>query len=173
MPKLKITDTEQLSKPLTEWFQRFGRDLPWRRTHAPYAIMVSEFMLQQTQVATVIPYFERWLRQFPDFATLAAASEAEVLACWQGLGYYARARNLHRAAKEVVARYSGKLPADPLAIAALPGVGRYTAGAVASFAFDIPTAAVDANIARVLARLDNLQETIDSNAGGKRVWELA
>lgn len=173
MPKLKITDTEQLSKPLTEWFARFGRDLPWRRTRDPYAIMVSEFMLQQTQVATVIPYFERWLIRFPDFTALAAASEPEVLAAWQGLGYYARARNLHRAAKEVVARHGGRLPDDPMAIATLPGVGRYTAGAIASFAFDRPVAAVDANIARVLARIIDLQEAVDSTSGAARLWSAA
>lgn len=172
-PKPKIKNPAKIRAQLAQWFEQFGRDLPWRRTHDPYAIMVSEFMLQQTQVATVIPYFERWLRQFPDFNTLAAANEAEVLAVWQGLGYYARARNLHRAAKEVVSRHGGKLPPDPEAIAALPGVGRYTAGAIASFAFDLPVAAVDANIARVLARLLNLQLPVDSTAGATEVWEAA
>src|SRR5512144_759488 len=114
-----------LQRRLIDWYQKHGRDLPWRRTRDPYAIMVSEFMLQQTQVATVIPYFERWLARFPDFRTLAAATEAEVLAQWQGLGYYSRARNLHRAAQHVVKDFGGELPADPQAIAKLPGVGRY------------------------------------------------
>ena len=172
-PKPKIKNPETIRTQLLQWFERFGRDLPWRRTHDPYAIMVSEFMLQQTQVTTVIPYFERWLRQFPDFKSLAAASEAEILAVWQGLGYYARARNLHRAAKEVVARHDGVLPPDPDAIAALPGVGRYTAGAISSFAFDLPVAAVDANIARVLARLIDLQLPVDSTAGAAEVWAAA
>src|SRR5204862_6683988 len=106
---------------LARWFQAHGRDLPWRRTHDPYAIMVSEFMLQQTQVATVRDYYARWLKRFPDFTTLARATEADVLHVWQGLGYYARARNLHRAAQQVVAQHDGKLPNDLVAIAALPG----------------------------------------------------
>ena len=139
-------------RALIGWFARAGRDLPWRRTYDPYAVLVSEFMLQQTQVATVIPYYERWLARFPDAAALARAPEAEVLRAWEGLGYYARARNLHRAARAIVETRGGGFPTDLAAIAALPGVGRYTAGAVASFAFDLPAAAVDANIARVLAR---------------------
>jgi A/G-specific adenine glycosylase len=172
-PKSKIQNPKSLRRRLGAWFRQFGRDLPWRRTHDPYAILVSELMLQQTQVATVIPFFQRWMKRFPDFLALAAASEAEVLAQWQGLGYYARARNLHRAAQHVSEHHGGTLPDDPDAITALPGVGRYTAGAVASFAFDRPAAAVDANIARVLARLLNLREPIDSPRGMARVWELA
>ena len=130
-------------------------------------------MLQQTQVATVRDYYARWLVRFPDFNALAAASEADVLHVWQGLGYYARARNLHRAAQEVAANYGGKLPDDLAAIAALPGVGRYTAGAVASFAFDRATPIIDANIARVLARLLNLQEPIDTTRGSEILWKTA
>jgi A/G-specific adenine glycosylase len=158
---------------LSMWFLANGRDLPWRRTRDPYAILVSELMLQQTQVATVKPYFERWLARFPDFATLAAAEESAVLHAWQGLGYYARARNLHRTARHVVEHHAGALPNDDAAIAALPGVGRYTQGAIASFAFDRPAAAVDANIARVLARLFAIKEPIDSPAGARRIWEAA
>jgi A/G-specific adenine glycosylase len=158
---------------LSAWFLAHGRDLPWRRTRDPYAILVSELMLQQTQVATVKPYFERWLARFPDFATLAAADESAVLHAWQGLGYYARARHLHRAARHVVAQHAGALPDDAAAMAALPGVGRYTQGAIASFAFDRPAAAVDANIARVLSRLFAIEEPIDSTAGARRVWEAA
>lgn len=135
--------------------------------------MVSEFMLQQTQVATVIPFFERWLARFPDFKTLAAATEAEVLAVWQGLGYYARARNLHAAAKQVVANFGGTLPPNPEAIASLPGIGRYTVGAIASFAFDLPVAAIDANIARVLARMLDLRDPIDGKAGSTALWNAA
>ncbi len=158
---------------LTEWFQRSGRDLPWRRRHDAYAVLVSEFMLQQTQVSTVIPYFERWLARFPDFAALAAAEEQSVLEVWQGLGYYARARNLHRAARQVVERHGGELPGDLEAIAALPGVGRYTAGAIASFAFDLPAAAVDGNIARVLARVFDYEQAIDSTSGSVWLWAAA
>ncbi|HEV7406625.1 MAG TPA: A/G-specific adenine glycosylase [Chthoniobacteraceae bacterium] len=164
---------DRFREQLGAWFLENGRDLPWRRTRDPYAILVSELMLQQTQVATVQPYFERWLARFPDFRTLAAAEESEVLHAWQGLGYYARARNLHRAARHVVERHAGALPDDSAAIAALPGVGRYTQGAIASFAFDRPAAAVDANIARVLARLFAIEEPIDSTAGARRVWEAA
>lgn len=163
----------EIRRQLTAWFRDAARDLPWRRTRDPYAILVSELMLQQTQVATVIPYYERWLQRFPDFGTLAAADEHDVLSLWQGLGYYSRARNLHRAARHVVAQHGEVLPADAEAIRALPGVGRYTAGAVASFAFDLPEPLVDANVARVLARLLNLQEAIDSAAGQRALWETA
>jgi A/G-specific adenine glycosylase len=164
---------QPLRRALTSWFGRAARDLPWRRTRDPYAIFVSELMLQQTQVATVIPYYERWLARFPDFAALAGAEESEVLAHWQGLGYYSRARNLHQAARHVVAQHAGAMPRDAAAIRALPGVGRYTAGAVASFAFDLPEPLVDANVARVLARLLDLREPVDSPSGQRALWEAA
>lgn len=173
MRGLSVTMKE--SKPkfrrrVTEWFKKNARDLPWRRTIDPYAILVSEIMCQQTQVVTVLPYFERWMRRFPGWAALAAATEHEVMGLWQGLGYYSRARNLHAAAK-VVAE-AGEFPGDLEGIRRLPGVGRYTAGAVAAFAFDMPAALVDANIARVLARVFGLREAIDG-AGLGRVWEIA
>jgi A/G-specific adenine glycosylase len=170
---LKIKNPAQVRARLAEWFHAHGRDLPWRRTRDPYAIMVSEFMLQQTQVATVIPFYERWLVRFPDFATLAAASEADVLGLWQGLGYYSRARNLHRAAQQLVAEHGATLPADTAVIARLPGIGRYTAGAIVNFAFDLPVAAIDGNIARVLARLLDLHEPIDAKAGATLLWSAA
>ena len=135
--------------------------------------MVSEFMLQQTQVATVIPYFERWMKRLPTFAALAAASEEEVLSLWQGLGYYSRARRLHQAASKVCEHFGGSLPQELELIASLPGVGRYTAGAIASFAFDLPVPTVDGNIARVLSRLVNLQKPIDSAEGQAELWETA
>lgn len=155
------------------WFKNAARDLPWRRTQDPYAILVSEIMLQQTQVATVIPYFERWLTRFPDFSALAAAEETEVLGLWQGLGYYSRARNLHRAAKQVVQQHGGTMPSDAALIRALPGVGRYTAGAVASFAFNLPEPLVDANVARVLARVLDLAEPVASTKGQRALWDAA
>ena len=130
-------------------------------------------MLQQTQVTTVIPYYRRWLERFPDFAALARAQEADVLHAWQGLGYYARARNLHAAAKYVVEHFGGKLPGEAAKIAELPGVGRYTAGAIASFAFDRTEPIVEANIGRVLARLTNLQIPIDMTAGRAHLWQTA
>lgn len=164
---------ERFRAALAVWFQTHGRDLPWRRTQDPYAILVSELMLQQTQVATVIPYFRRWLERFPSVSTLAAAEEAEVLSVWQGLGYYARARNLHRAARAVVSEHGGQMPEAVSELEALPGVGRYTAGAVASFAYDQAAPAVDANIGRVLARLFDVQTPIDGPRGQAEVWDVA
>jgi A/G-specific adenine glycosylase len=166
----KSRKKQSLQNAVGAWFDKAGRDLPWRKTSDPYAILVSELMCQQTQVATVIPYYERWLAKFPDFAALAAATEHDVLSLWQGLGYYSRARNLHRAAKHVMEVHLGKLPADAAAIRALPGVGRYTAGAVASFAFDLPEPLVDANVARVIARLIDLRTEIDSTRGQAALW---
>ena len=166
-------DLPRLRRQLAHWFRYHGRDLPWRRTRDPYAILVSEFMLQQTQVATVIPYYERWLARFPDFASLARAEESAVLHSWQGLGYYARARNLHAAAQSITQNFGGVLPNDLAKITALPGIGRYTAGAVASFAFDQAVPIVDANIARVLARLTNWQSPIDTAAGRDHLWSTA
>ncbi len=160
-------------RSLVAWFRRHGRDLPWRRTRDPYAILVSEFMLQQTQVATVLPYYERWLARFPDFASLARAPESAVLHAWQGLGYYARARHLHAAARAVGQNFGGVLPNESAQIATLPGIGRYTAGAVASFAFDRAEPMVDANIARVLTRLTNWQLPIDTAAGQAHLWQTA
>jgi len=171
-PALPEVDST-FQRELTAWFAQAARDLPWRRTQDPYAILVSEIMLQQTQVATVIPYYERWLRKFPNFAALAAATEHDVLGLWQGLGYYSRARNLHRAAQEVVARHGGEMPRDLEAIRALPGIGRYTAGAVATFAFDLATPIIDANIARVLARLADFHEPIASTSGQQFLWDFA
>ena len=138
---------------IARWQAAHGRhDLPWQRTRDPYLIWVSEIMLQQTQVATVIGYFERFVARFPDVASLAAAPEEEVLALWSGLGYYARARNLHRAALEVMARHAGRFPSDFDSLVALPGVGRSTAGAIAAFASGERRAILDGNVRRVLAR---------------------
>ena len=156
-----------------EWFRSWGRDLPWRRTRDPYAILVSEIMLQQTQVATVVPYFERWMARFPDAAALAAAPEQEVLHAWQGLGYYSRARNLQKAARKIVEELNGIFPRDPESIRTLPGVGRYTAGAVATFAFDASTPPVDGNIVRVVARLVDFWEPVDCGPGLEHIWEIA
>jgi A/G-specific adenine glycosylase len=156
---------------LLRWFRRHGRDLPWRQTRDPYAILVSEFMLQQTQVATVIPYYDEWLRRFPDFATLARASENDVLRAWQGLGYYARSRNLHATASVVADRYRGRFPQSIEQMRQLPGIGKYTAHAVASFAFDQSVPIVEANTARVLTRLFDFRDSIDSVAGRKTLWQ--
>jgi len=158
---------------LLSWYRRNGRDLPWRRTRNPYAILVSEFMLQQTQVATVIPYYHKWLRRFPDFASLARASENEVLRAWQGLGYYTRARNLHATAKAVMDRHGGNFPQRIEQMRQLSGIGKYTAHAVASFAFNQSVPIVEANTGRVLARLFNLRESIDSGVGERTLWQYA
>ncbi len=158
---------------MLDWFATAGRDLPWRRTQDPYAILVSEFMLQQTQVATVLDYYRRWLVRFPTVQALAAAAPEEVLRAWEGLGYYARARNLHRAAQIIVEEHGGVFPREVAKIAALPGIGRYTAGAVASFAFDTSTPIVDANIARVLARVTKLELPIDTAPGQRALWAAA
>src|SRR5215475_250297 len=160
-------------RSLVGWYRRHGRDLPWRRTRDPYAILVSEFMLQQTQVATVIPYYHQWLGRFPSFASLACSSENEVLRAWQGLGYYARARNLHATAKTVVDRHGGQFPRAIYQMQQLPGVGKYTAHAVASFAFNQSVPIVEANTARVLARLFNLRKSIDSDLGRQTLWQYA
>jgi A/G-specific adenine glycosylase len=160
-------------RQLLRWFRRHGRDLPWRRTCDPYAILVSEFMLQQTQVATVIPYYHKWLRRFPNFASLAGASQNDVLHAWQGLGYYNRARNLRTAAKIVRDQHSGILPSDIAAIRKLPGVGRYIASAVATFAFDQPVPIVEANSSRVLARMFDMRAPIDSAIGREKLWQYA
>jgi A/G-specific adenine glycosylase len=138
---------------LLRWFRRHGRDLPWRQTRDPYRILVAEFMLQQTQVSRVEPYYRRFLRRYPTIEFLAAAPAALVRESWEGLGYYRRAANLHRLAQEVVRDRAGAIPSDPAELRQLPGIGRYTAGAVASFAFERVAAAVDTNVARVLRRV--------------------
>jgi A/G-specific adenine glycosylase len=166
-------DTACFRQRLSGWFRENGRDLPWRRTRDPYAIIVSELMLQQTQVATVIPYYIEWLRRFPDVRSLAAASESDVLHAWQGLGYYSRARNLHAAAKAIVERHGGTFPHSPEELQKLPGLGRYTANAVATFAFDLAVPIVEANTARLFARLINFRDRIDSRAGRERLWAFA
>lgn len=145
---------------LLNWYDACKRDLPWRRSRDPYAIWVSEIMLQQTRAETVIGYWTRFMAQFPTVETLAAAPEQDVLKAWEGLGYYSRARNLRKCAQVVVAEYDGKFPADLAALRKLPGIGDYTAGAVASIAFGIRTPAVDGNVERVVSRLRGIREDV-------------
>ncbi|HEX3681593.1 MAG TPA: A/G-specific adenine glycosylase [Bryobacteraceae bacterium] len=156
---------------LLEWFGRHQRDLPWRRTRDPYAIWISEIMLQQTRVAAVIPYYERFLSRFPTFQALAEAPEAELLAHWAGLGYYYRARNLQKAAR--VMRESGAFPTSYEEIRSLPGIGDYTAAAIASIAFGLPHAVLDGNVFRVLSRVRDDAANIASNAGRKHFAKVA
>jgi A/G-specific adenine glycosylase len=146
-------DLAAIGQRLLAWYQRHRRDLPWRRTQDPYAIWVAEIMLQQTRVDTAIDYFERFLTRFPTMEALAAAPLDDVLKAWEGLGYYARARNLHKAAQQVVVEMGGHLPSTPETLRLLPGVGRYTAAAIASIAFEHDTVALDGNLRRVLCRI--------------------
>lgn len=159
---------------LLRWYRKHKRDLPWRTTTDPYAIWVSEVMLQQTQVATVVRYYQRFLARYPDPASLARADEEEVLALWSGLGYYRRARSLHAGAREVVKRHAGRVPADPAALRDLPGVGRYTAGAIASIAFSLAEPILDGNVRRVLSRLFAVKPGRGkSDRVEARLWSLA
>ena len=163
----------RLSSKLLAWYHANKRTLPWRGRTSAYAVWVSEIMLQQTRVETVIPYFEKWMRLFPDIQALAQASEHDVLNAWEGLGYYSRARNLHRAAKLVVDQYDGNIPRDLTELRKLPGIGRYTLGAIASIAFGMDVSALDGNIKRVYARIFDIEEPVDSTTGEKLLWELA
>ena len=162
---------------LLRWFDRNNRDLPWRakrgRTVDPYRILLSELMLQQTQVATVIPYYLRFVAAYPTLADLAAADEQAVLRLWQGLGYYSRARNLLAAARQIVARHAGRLPSKMEDLIALPGVGRYTAGAVGSIALGLRVPVVDGNVRRVLCRLDGIESDPAGSAVRERLWARA
>ncbi|WP_438030557.1 A/G-specific adenine glycosylase [Sorangium sp. So ce233] len=158
---------------LAAWFDRVARDLPWRRTRDPYAIWLSEVMLQQTRVETVIPYYERFLARYPTIFALASAEIDDVLSLWSGLGYYRRARVLHLAAREVTLRHDGALPRDVAALRELPGVGAYTAGAIASIAYEQPVPLVDGNVARVLSRIEGIDDDIRSASGTRKLWSAA
>jgi len=157
------------TRKLLAWYKRNKRDLPWRSTRNPYAILVSEFMLQQTQVSRVLEYYPRFMKRFPTVERLANARPKAVMEEWEGLGYYARARNLHALAKQLSAT-GYRVPADPEELRTLPGVGRYTAGAVACFAYEKPVPTVDVNVARVLGRVFLGRETRN---GKRETWELA
>jgi A/G-specific adenine glycosylase len=160
------------TRRLLAWFRREGRQLPWRATRDPYGILVSEFMLQQTQVARVVAYWARFVDRYPTVHDLAQAPAAQVREAWEGLGYYRRADNLHRLAGIVVRDHSGTVPGDPKTLVTFPGVGRYTAGAVASFAYEHRTPAVDTNVARVLRRAFTPRAGRNT-AAERRLWDLA
>jgi A/G-specific adenine glycosylase len=166
-------DPIQLVKPLLDWFRAEARDLPWRRTLDPYAVWVSETMLQQTQVKTVIPYWERWMQALPTVASLAATPEPSILKLWEGLGYYSRARNLKKAAGEIELRHGGRFPENLEAVLALPGIGRYTAGAITSIAFNQPNPILDGNVSRVLSRVFTIADDPKASATIRRLWALA
>lgn len=163
----------EIVRALGTWFDRVARDLPWRRDRRPYAVWLSEIMLQQTRVETVVPYFDRFLARYPDVGALSAADLDDVLHLWSGLGYYRRARQLHAAAREVTLRYGGTFPSEPAELATLPGVGAYTAGAIASIAHGVRAPLVDGNVARVLSRVEAIDDPVQSPAAQKRLWATA
>jgi A/G-specific adenine glycosylase len=163
-----VRDAVGFSRALRRWFRRNGRSLPWRETRDPYRVLVSEAMLQQTQVSRVIDYYDRFVKRFPTLDALAAAKPRAVRESWEGLGYYARARNLHALSRTV-----RELPSDPDELRRLPGIGAYTAGAVASFAFEKRAALVDTNVARVLKRAFAPRADFKSSRGARRIWEIA
>jgi A/G-specific adenine glycosylase len=165
-------DAREFRRRLLRWFRRHGRDLPWRRTRDPYRVAVSEFMLQQTQVSRVEGFYRDFLDRFPTVQHLAGAPPAAVREAWQGLGYYRRAHNLHALARKVVTSHAGRFPDDPVELRALPGVGRYTAGAIACFAFERTQAAVDTNVSRVIRRAFH-PRTPHTAGGETRIWNTA
>lgn len=169
----KTSRAPGFARRLLDWYRGAARDLPWRRTRDPYAVWVSEIMLQQTQVATVVGYFERFTRALPTIRALAAAHEDQVLKLWEGLGYYRRARQLHAAAREVVERFAGEFPRELADVQGLPGIGRYTAGAILSIAFDQRHPILEANTVRLLSRLVAFEGDSQSTAGKRLLWQTA
>lgn len=169
---MSTPDFSRCSKSLLEWYATHSRDLPWRKTNDAYSVWVSEIMLQQTRIEAVIPYYRRFMQACPTVVDLATVPEEQLLKLWEGLGYYSRARNLQKAAKMIVADYAGSLPADYQQLLSLPGVGDYTAGAIASIAYDIPVPAVDGNVMRVLARLTGDATDVLSSVAKKHYAEI-
>ncbi len=163
----------RLQSAVLRWYDQHGRILPWRASADPYRVWLSEIMLQQTTVVAVVPYFNRFTAKFPDVQSLAAADVDNVLRLWEGLGYYSRARNLHKAARVILAEHNGQFPTDPVILQTLPGIGRYTAGAIASFAFNQSAAILEANTERLYARLTALREDARSTASQRSLWQFA
>jgi A/G-specific adenine glycosylase len=168
-----VSKTQSLVRGLLDWFSTNARDLPWRRTRDPYAVWVSEIMLQQTQVKTVIPYWERWTRELPTIEALANANADKIHKLWEGLGYYTRVRNMQKAAQQIVAEHGGKFPKTFDAVLDLPGIGRYTAGAICSIAFNQPTPILDGNVIRVLTRLYGIASDPREKQTNAQLWQLA
>jgi A/G-specific adenine glycosylase len=166
-------ERRRVARSLISWFSKNARDLPWRRTHDPYAIWISEIMLQQTQVKTVVPYFERWMRQLPTLAAFARARPQKVLKLWEGLGYYSRVRNAHTAAQTIMRQHGGLFPRKFDDILALPGIGRYTAGAISSIAFTQPAPILDGNVIRVLCRIFGVEGNPRDKETNAALWLLA
>jgi A/G-specific adenine glycosylase len=166
-------DRQRFRRRLLDWYRRFGRDLPWRQTRDPYHILVSEVMLQQTQVDRVLPKYEEWLQKYPSLEVLAAAKETDVSATWRPLGYNIRPKRLHAIARESMARYGGQLPSDEETLLSFKGIGEYTAGAVLSFAFGQRAAILDTNVARVLFRVFVGRGELKSHAMKQHLWEVS
>src|SRR5260370_246200 len=163
----------QIAHKLLTWFRQNARDLPWRRTQDPYAIWVSEIMLQQTQVKTVLPYWKRWMKALANIQALAKASPEKIYKLWEGLGYYTRVRNMEHAAQIIVKEHDGEFPREFDAVLALPGIGRYTAGAICSIAFNQPTPILDGNVIRVLTRLFGIEGDPRGKETNAKLWALA
>ena len=172
-PRIQNSKLQKLVPLLLDWFSKNARELPWRRTRDPYAIWVSEIMLQQTQVKTVIPFWERWLRELPTIEAAAKAPSAKIHKLWEGLGYYTRVRNLQKAAQVIMEKHGGKFPKKFDDVLALPGIGRYTAGAIRSIAFNQPTPILDGNVIRVLIRIFGIAENPKEKQANARLWQLA
>lgn len=168
---MKRTNTFQ--NKLLKWFRQNRRPLPWRENYEPYRVWISEIMLQQTQMDRGVEYFRRWMERFPDIASVAAAPEEDILKAWEGLGYYNRARNIQKAAQVIMEEHGGEFPSDPEAVHALPGVGRYTAGAICSIAFNLSVPAVDANVERVFARIYDLDTPVKEGETQAFIWDTA
>ncbi|MEO8616933.1 MAG: hypothetical protein ABI600_17470 [Luteolibacter sp.] len=175
MKSAALKDRKGFRDALAAWFSSNGKDYPWRRTREPYRILISEVMLQQTQIATVLGrgFYLRFLEMFPDVESLSTAEDERLLKAWEGLGYYRRVRMLRETARAVIAEHKGKFPVDLEALMKLPGVGRYTAGALRAFAFDLSAAVVDGNVARVFSRVMDFSAAVDDTAGQKQMWEWA
>ena len=170
---MRPADLSEFQNKLLQWFARQQRDLPWRQTYDPYAVWISEIMLQQTQVTTVLPYFSRWMAMLPTVKTVAEASEESILKLWEGLGYYSRARNIQKGAQLICKNHQCEFPTEFEKILALPGVGRYTAGAIASVAFNQDKPIVDGNVERVICRLMDFRDNAKSTAMRNTLWYLA
>src|SRR5690348_11113410 len=164
---------EKIVTVLLEWFAAHARDLPWRRSRDPYAIWVSEIMLQQTQVGTVIPFWQRWMQALPTIGSLARANPAKIHKLWEGLGYYTRVRNLHKAARVIIQQHGGEVPTLYEEVLALPGIGRYTAGAICSIAFNQPQPILDGNVIRVLSRVYGIEGDPREKITNRKLWLLA
>src|SRR5258708_29613356 len=164
---------KRIVRDLLAWFGDHARDLPWRRTCNPYAVWVSEIMLQQTQVKTVVPYWERWMKALPNIEALAKAKQEKLHKLWEGLGYYSQVRNMQAAAQQILKQHAGKFPEDFQWILALPGIGRYTAGAICSIAFNQPKPILDGNVIRVLTRLFGISGDPRQRNVNQRLWELS